>query len=418
MHKLKLILFAVAFTVIQTTLIAQNNTNSPYSRYGYGNLADKSFASQRGMGGIGYGLRNSKIINPMNPASFSNVDSMTFMADLGLMGQMAWFEEGEYKDKRNNGNLEYLAIQFPLIKNMGVGLGLEPVSYVGYNYGETEELKGGDYATHIYRGRGGLSQVYGALSYEFFDRLSLGVKFSYLFGDLHYQNTTSMSSSSNYSTLYQDTLRTNGFLYNIGLQYIQPIGTNKNLIFGAVYTPKIKTNSKFSKGVIRYNNQTGSEESNDHTVYRDSVFEMPQTIGIGITYNQLNKLTLGADVLFQQWSDAKFYDATDNLNDRIKYSVGVEYIPNFVDQSYFRRIRYRAGAYYSNSYLKIKDSDAKEYGFSLGLGLPLNDRRSFINLAFEYSMLRPDIDMIKEDYLRLTISYTFNELWFIKRKLQ
>ena len=50
-------------------LMAQNNTNSPYTRFGYGDLGERSFGAGRAIGGVGYGLRSPKQINPMNPAS-------------------------------------------------------------------------------------------------------------------------------------------------------------------------------------------------------------------------------------------------------------------------------------------------------------------------------------------------------------
>ena len=74
--QVKLVFLGIILGIIPCTVFAQNSTNSPHTRYGYGYLADKAFISQRGMGGIGYGLRNSQIINPMNPASFSNIDSL------------------------------------------------------------------------------------------------------------------------------------------------------------------------------------------------------------------------------------------------------------------------------------------------------------------------------------------------------
>ena len=61
---------------------AQNNTASPYTRFGYGELADRSFGAGRAMGGIGVGLRSPKQINPMNPASYSCMDSLTFIFPL------------------------------------------------------------------------------------------------------------------------------------------------------------------------------------------------------------------------------------------------------------------------------------------------------------------------------------------------
>ena len=61
---------------------------------------------------------------------------------------------------------------------------------------------------------------------------------------------------------------------------------------------------------------------------------------------------------------------------------------------------------------------AKEYGASVGFGLPLVDGRSIINLSFEYVKIKPEIStMIDEQYLRFTVNYTFNERWFFKWKL-
>ena len=70
-------------------LMAQNNTNSPYTRFGYGDLGERSFGAGRAMGGVGYGLRSPKQINPMNPASYSCMDSLTFLFDFGVAGQLS-----------------------------------------------------------------------------------------------------------------------------------------------------------------------------------------------------------------------------------------------------------------------------------------------------------------------------------------
>ena len=42
---------------------AENGSNSPYSRYGIGLLADQSLGINRQMGGLGYGLHSNKYIN-------------------------------------------------------------------------------------------------------------------------------------------------------------------------------------------------------------------------------------------------------------------------------------------------------------------------------------------------------------------
>ena len=409
-------------TMLPAVLHSQNSTNSPYTRYGYGKLADQAFGSQRGMGGIGFGLRNSQMINPLNPASYSSVDSMTFMLDFGVMGQMAWYEDNlnNARSKKTNGSLEYLAMQFPLAKNIGMGLGIEPVSYVGYSYGDTVRLNEVDgLAQYSYKGSGGLSKVYTNLSYNLFQRLSVGVNVGYLFGDIINSGMFSNSVSGSFNVLRTDTLRASGLVYEAGLQYYYPLAKNKNIVFGAVFSPKIKINSNVYKGIISYNSNNNAIENSDNYVSRDSIFELPETYGVGVTFNDKNKFTVGADLKYQRWASARFYNRTDTLSNQLKVSLGGEYIPNHQSSNFLKRTRYRVGAYYTDSYINVNGSGHDEYGASLGLGIPMNDRRSFLNFAFEYTMIKPELKtMIDEQYFKITVSYTFNELWFFKRKVQ
>ena len=64
--------------------MAQNNTNSPYTLYGFGDISDNHSGEQRAMGGVAIGSRSRTSINTANPASYSVVDSMTFMFDMGV----------------------------------------------------------------------------------------------------------------------------------------------------------------------------------------------------------------------------------------------------------------------------------------------------------------------------------------------
>ena len=79
--------------------IAQTSTNSPYTRYGFGSLADQGFGNSKAMGGIAYGLRNGYQINASNPASYTAVDSLTFLFDAGMTLQNANFKEGNIKTR-------------------------------------------------------------------------------------------------------------------------------------------------------------------------------------------------------------------------------------------------------------------------------------------------------------------------------
>ena len=63
------------------------NTNSPYTRYGWGLLSGQTMGDNTAMGGIAYGLRNGSQINTANPASYTAIDSLTFLFDGGLSFQ-------------------------------------------------------------------------------------------------------------------------------------------------------------------------------------------------------------------------------------------------------------------------------------------------------------------------------------------
>ena len=67
-----------------TIAMAQTSSNSPYTRYGFGELSDQHFGNSKAMGGIAYGLRNGFQVNAANPASYTAIDSLTFIFDAGL----------------------------------------------------------------------------------------------------------------------------------------------------------------------------------------------------------------------------------------------------------------------------------------------------------------------------------------------
>ena len=88
-NKISIVLIALSLLGGMSSL-AQNNTNSPYSRYGYGILEDNAVGANRGMGGVGYGFQSGRQINIKNPASYAAMDSLTFLFDIGVSLQNTW----------------------------------------------------------------------------------------------------------------------------------------------------------------------------------------------------------------------------------------------------------------------------------------------------------------------------------------
>ena len=131
MKKVTIILFGLISAVL---MMAQNNANSPYTRYGYGQLEDDCFSRSQAMGGTSIGMRTKNSINTNNPASYSSIDSTSFIFEMGVSGLLSNFRSGNTQNTSFTGNLDYIALQSPITKWMGLSAGLIPYSYVGYNY--------------------------------------------------------------------------------------------------------------------------------------------------------------------------------------------------------------------------------------------------------------------------------------------
>ena len=409
--RISLIIVAGFLLLLSIPLMAQNGTNSPYTRYGYGDLANRSFSAGRSMGGVGIGLRSSKQINPMNPASYSSMDSLTFLFDFGASAQLSWFNDGVNTQNDVNGNVEYMAMQFPIHKRIAMSVGLLPYSHVGYRFGEFKSLND-QYYNEQFTGIGGLNHLYAGLSIEIWKRrLSVGSNINYLFGSNTHEALTQYVALNSTSVLNIKKVKISDVDFDFGLQYTHPLSKTDNIVFGLTYAPKKRLNNTTYETI-----STGSEVVADTTT--NLAYDKPAEFGFGASYIKANKLTVAADFSFQQWSKASFAGKNDIFKNRSKVSAGFEYIPNLYSRPYLNRMRYRAGVNYTNSYILVNGNGYKEYGATVGVGLPISDMRSFINVSVEYVKINADYKtMIDESYLRFTLSYTFNEFWFFKRKV-
>lgn len=421
----KIVLLGVLM-MTQVAAWAQNNTASPYTRFGFGELADRSFGAGRAMGGVGIGLRSPKQINPMNPASYSCMDSLTFIFDFGASFQAATYKDASNQYKKLNGNIEYIALQFPITRWLAMSAGLLPYSFVGYEFGEVAQV-GDEYYQNTYSGTGGLNELYGGLSIDIWKkRLAVGANFGFLFGNVeHIQNLTFPTSSTSYINNRTQRIEVRDMRMNFGIQYTHPLSAEESLTFGATYSPKNSLNAKTYDILQRQTAEGGTIEASTDTI-QGAAYDLPNTFGVGVSYMKKDRLTLAADFQYEDWSNSLYRGESGNFQNRKRVAVGAEFLPDNKDKNYFKQIRYRAGFHYNNSYVVVnrnadngnKGYGYNEYGVSVGLGLPVMDYRSLVNVAFEFVKVKPKhASLIDEQYFRVTLNYTFNERWFYKFKL-
>lgn len=378
-------IWALLLMMVTGTAIAQNNTNSPYTRYGYGDLSDQSFGNSKAMGGIAFGLRDGAQINPTNPASYTAIDSLTFLFEGGVSLQNMNISGGGLKLNAKNASFDYLAMQFRLAPWMAMSVGLLPYSNVGYTVSDSQTTDNDLTYSRSFTGDGGLHQLYVGAGVKVLKNLSVGVNASYFWGDLTRTRSVifpQMSSSTYYSYNRQMAVSISDYKLDFGVQYTQELNKKHSFTVGAIYSPKHKLNNDYNSTI-----QVGSST----TEKMDATLELPNTFGVGFTYNYDKRLTLGMDYSLQQWSKTEFGIATNDINvrqdfeetyaycDRTKISVGAEYIPNLIGRSYFAHIKYRLGAYYTTPYYKIDGKKAsREYGVTAGFGLPVPVRVPYL----------------------------------------
>ena len=306
-------------------------------------------------------------------------------------------------------------MHFRLHPRLGAVIGFTPYSTVGYSFTTTKPLEGSENSsTSIFTGDGGLQQVFGGLGFKILDNLSIGANFGYLYGDINYQTQIGFNTTADYSITY-NKIKVNSFTADFGVQYTQPISKDDNLTLGLTYGLGHNLNSSEEKGIQITDNS--DYVVNNSTTINDS-YGIPHTFGVGVAYNRKQNLTLGVDYTLQKWSNVKYNNQTDAYKDRSKVAVGAEFLPNPIGRNYFKRIRYRAGAYYSTPYLKLGDINGpSEYGVSAGFGLPLFlfQRKTILNITGQYIHVKPSIsNMLSENRFVIKLGLTFNERWFMK----
>ena len=248
--------------------------------------------------------------------------------------------------------------------------------------------------------------------------MSVGANFSYLYGAISHTSSTTFSNANAFSSARTHKIDVSDYKLDFGLQYTQQLKEKHVLNIGATYSYGHELNSTGYEYIEKYSNSTLATQSVD-TI--QNAFAIPHTFGLGATYVYDNRLTVGADYSLQKWEDAKFFNEKNAFQNRTKISVGAEYLPNPIGRNYLSRVRYRVGAYYSSPYAKIDGKDGnREYGVSFGFGFPLTSyqSRSILNISGQYVKVSPKVKgLLEENYLRINISLTFNERWFMKWKV-
>ncbi len=442
-------LFATVY-VFNSTTTAQTATSSPYSRYGIGDIGRKSFGQGFAMGGASIALQNDStptfFINAGNPASYAFNRYTT--AELGVNYNRTTLLSSTAKEALNNASLAYIAMAFPVKKWWGVSIGLLPFSTVGYNVSDHQEVSNVGDVDFLYEGSGGINQVYfgnGIKPFYGLSRikhkkawqgLSIGANASYLFGNLENTKRAILSPSTYaFNSRTGTTTQVKGLYLDYGMQYAytfdsirhRDLKENVKVVFGANFASQTNIGAKIDTLSYSYfYNSLGAEIGKDtiqNTNNAKGEITLPLSFGIGITLKKGDRWMFSADAAVQNWSHYLVFNKNGGLKNSKRVAIGAQYIPNpKASASYWKRTNYRVGLRYGETALELKNTPLVEYAASLGVGLPVGRNYilhhfSMINIGIELGQRGTTTNgLIKENFLKATIGFTINDLWFLKPK--
>lgn len=416
--------FIIGLLLFPMVLFAQhnNNTTSPYSRFGLGDLQTRSLGRTFAMGGASLGSRNSLQINMANPASYTAVDSLTFLFEFGVNGKLSSFRDDFTSMTANNINFRYLSMNFRVANRLTTSLGLTPYSDIGYDIRVLDSLENtGNYYIQ-YFGEGTLTRSYIGVAFELFNNVSIGANLNYLFGKLtHNAELFFIDWDDFYNIQKYEYIRMSQFGLDFGLQATVPLEKNQSITLGAIFENKPKQTAYQSDIMLKnlYSSSVYSQDTLKYNSEEKKSIRFPLTYGAGLSYVKTDILELNLDYYHQTWSKATFFGSINPvLTDLNKFAAGAEWIPNKNSiRSYTQRIAYRAGLKYEKSYLKLNDQQINDFGISFGVGLPINRSYSTINVAAEIGK-RGTIkaDLISERYVKLNFNVNLHDFWFIKKR--
>lgn len=410
MRRISFYIILCASVLLTPMLSAQNATSSPFSRTAYGELNDNVPNTFRAMGGVGIGMRNNKVICSAQPASYTACDSLTFMFDLGASVMWSRYQEAGAARNKANGNLEYITMQFPLYKRyIAFSAGVLPYTSVGYDISLSDSLNSNCHFTKSYTGEGGISEVYGGLSFNIMNWMAVGANVYYMFGNVTNSNSLTFTEAG-YTPVYMvDALNVSSLRFRIGAQLFHEF-EHHSFVVGAIFEPKYKLNCQYGK--IESSLLDSVYYSGDDPDFKS---ELPMQYGVGASYTWNKRLTLAFDYSRQCFANVAYMSqGTGVLKDRSKYAIGVEYRHSPIGRNYAERMQWRLGANVSDSY--VQSMTSKDFTVSMGFGFPLRNAGTVFNATVEYGH-RGNKQTLEEHYMRLTLNASIAENWFFKRKL-
>ena len=418
--------FALSFILIFTQILPAQ-VNSPYSRYGLGDVIPSQNVLNRAMGGLAIPYNDLQSVNFVNPASYAYLKVTTL--DIGVEYTSKTIRSENPPDKFNSKYLipTYFQLGLPLSKkkNWGMNIGLRPMTRINYNLSTRTRISDIDSVFYNYAGNGGSYQVYMGTGFGN-KKFSVGFNAGYLFGNKNYSTKVVLINDTipYKNTNSSDSTRFGGIFVNAGALYRIELKRNTYLRIGA--NGSLQNNLKAFRNISRETFDFSSNTDFDviDSIYKETEVEgqitYPASFGFGLMLEKEDHWMFGAEINNTLWSNYRYFDQPDALRNSWTIRTGGQVIPNINSKSYWSRVLYRFGFSFGPDYIDLNQK-LNQRLFSVGAGFPL--RRTYytnqytsINTTFEFGARGNKTNAVRENIFKISVGFNLSDIWFNPRK--
>ena len=426
----------------------QGDVNSPFSRFGIGNINDRGGMHLRQMGGLGNSYFDSYHLNFENPATLAFLKATAF--DIGLQMQRTRLSDNDGSSIQWSGNMAYLSLGFPLRNPLneandqvfgnqkfnfswGMGFNITPISTISYDITEVDNLENIGTFNRNFSGNGGFWKATWGTGVKY-KNFALGTNLGFLFGKNEFSRSIDfIDELTAFDNIFSREYTARGFYWDIGALYSIYLNESDLLNTSTITEPRILTIGLTGKSATGINLESDINEVNIlvasafdllvDTVNISSGIQgdgtMPGELGFGATYYHENKFALGFDFKRTFWSQYTNDANPEQLDNTTRMALGGYFRPDYrSNESFLKRISYRFGVYMEDDPRTIENERIDNFGVTFGIGLPFAWQRKISNLNLGVNLGRRSIDnILSETFIKMHLGFTFNDNeWFIKRK--
>ena len=399
----KIFIFCLCLS-LSLSITGQENINSPNTVFGIGDIQLLEGGRSAGMALASMSLSGSYFLNTINPAGLAGIDSTNFIFDITLSARNSKYSYRGFSEEAFSANVTKIAAGLRFTRRWSGAFSIKPYSTVSYHIDKPVSKEGTEEKTIAeYEGSGGINQISLLNSYKVTDKLSFGADLKMLFGTINRNATLEGITFSKTSAVHT-------FAFSAGMLYKEKLTSRIDLSAALIYG---------SQNNFRFTNKLSVLDISGVSIYDDnipsSIIRVPGNFGAGISIKG-KQITIATDYYYRKKLIVPDNETSVKFADTRRLSFGVALTPgNNYSASYIAAIEYQAGFAVSNSYLIQNGINPLNLEFSAGAGLPLRGG-SQVNLAFHWGRRGVENSgIIREDYFRLSLGYSFVERMFFRR---